>query len=92
MDIFYKNCAPKKFTITSNGYYMSDMLQFAQNLKKFPNSLVELNISMDGIQEQHDEIRQRRGVFSNQHWKRTNSCNPSKRLWEIFTWGSSRPR
>lgn len=63
VEVFYGNCKPRKITITSNGYYMSDMLQFAENVGRFPKSLVELNISMDGLQEEHDLIRGSEGIF-----------------------------
>lgn len=63
MGIFYKNCAPRKFTITTNGYYLEDVIHFAQNVNAFPKSLVEINISMDGLQEEHDNIRGSQGIF-----------------------------
>lgn len=63
VELFYRNCHPKKITVTSNGYYMTDMLLFAENVHRFPKTLFELNLSIDGLQNEHDQIRGSQGSF-----------------------------
>ncbi|MFZ2602422.1 MAG: radical SAM protein [Candidatus Omnitrophota bacterium] len=62
--IFYRRNNIKKLAIATNGYFVENIEKSIEEiLKKCPKLQLMLNISLDGIGEDHDEIRGVRGMF-----------------------------
>ncbi len=61
----YETCRPKIVNIPTNGS-VKDTAEIARNiLKKCPEAQLVVNVSIDGIDEKHDEIRGVKGSFEN---------------------------
>jgi MoaA/NifB/PqqE/SkfB family radical SAM enzyme len=62
-DIFYRYTAPRKITVTTNGFFMEEAVRFAAAAVRFNDTIVELNISIDALDAAHDAIRGVDGIF-----------------------------
>jgi MoaA/NifB/PqqE/SkfB family radical SAM enzyme len=64
--IAYDNCRPKVINIPTNGYLFPVIPQKVKKiLSACPSSQIVINLSLDGIGEKHDTIRNLRGSFEN---------------------------
>ena len=87
--IFYENTKTPMVTIPSNGWYLDKMsLQIKNMMKWCPDLILNQLISLDGLEEEHDEIRMKglkkglgaKGSFQ----KALNSMNLIKELQKEF--------
>ena len=63
--IFYRNAKVRNIAIPTNGFLTKDILQKTEKiLKDCPEAAVTVNISLDGLDQLHDRIRQHSGAFS----------------------------
>jgi MoaA/NifB/PqqE/SkfB family radical SAM enzyme len=63
---FVKYCSPINITLCSNGNYPDLLYRTAKNvLSDFKNIHLTIDISLDGLNEEHDSIRGINGLFSN---------------------------
>ena len=61
---FYENTKVPIITIPSNGFFKERMVSQIQNIMKWcPQLILNQNISIDGLYEQHEEIRGIKGCF-----------------------------
>jgi MoaA/NifB/PqqE/SkfB family radical SAM enzyme len=64
--IFYDNCNLNRLTITTNGYYPERIEKLVKEIfKNCPNLFLSINMSIDGIGEDHDKIRGLKKSFEN---------------------------
>jgi MoaA/NifB/PqqE/SkfB family radical SAM enzyme len=63
---FIKYCTPLNITLCSNGNYPDILYETAEKLlSEFKNLHLTIDISLDGLKEEHDEIRGINGLFKN---------------------------
>jgi len=64
--VFIKYCAPLNITLCSNGNYPEILYETAKKLlSDFKNLHLTIDISLDGLNEEHDAIRGINGLFKN---------------------------
>jgi MoaA/NifB/PqqE/SkfB family radical SAM enzyme len=62
--IFYRNNGVRNIAVPTNGFLTDNILEKTrQILKECPKAAVTVNVSIDGIGDFHDRIRQRKGAF-----------------------------
>ena len=66
--IFYLNSGVDRVTITTNGYYTDRVVKLIETIfKECPDIHLSINMSIDGIGDDHDEIRGLKNSFKNLH-------------------------
>lgn len=66
VEIFYKVSGVNRVTITTNGYYPDRVERLINTImKNCPNLSLSINMSIDGIGEDHDKIRGLKNSFKN---------------------------
>ena len=66
VNIFHKNSKVDRITITTNGYYPDRITKIVHDIfEKSPNIHLSINMSIDGIDEDHDKIRGLKNSFKN---------------------------
>ena len=66
VNIFHKNSKVDRITITTNGYYPDRVKNIIHDIfKKCPDINLSINMSIDGIGEDHDKIRGLKNSFKN---------------------------
>ena len=66
--IFYLNSGVDRVTVTTNGFYTERVITLIHEVfKKCPDINLSINMSIDGIGEDHDEIRGLKNSFKNLH-------------------------
>lgn len=82
--IFYKNSKVRRLDIPSNGMYTHKIKKDTEEiLKRCPNLFLTVDISLDGIYENHDRIRGVEGLFEkaiDSYWILQDLRNRYKRL------------
>jgi radical SAM protein with 4Fe4S-binding SPASM domain len=64
--IFYDNNKVQNINIPTNGILTKDIITMTQQiLKECPNSLITIQLSIDGLFKKHDKIRNVKGAFNN---------------------------
>lgn len=62
--VFHQNTGCELFTIPSNGFYQDVMVEQLETvLRTLPKVSVFQNVSIDGVREQHDEIRKVKNAY-----------------------------
>ncbi len=63
--VIYKNCSPLVVDLPTNGYYVKDILRQSEEIAKYcKDMVVDVQLSMDGPEEIHNEIRGLKDGFS----------------------------
>lgn len=63
--VVYKNCSPLVIDLPTNGYFVESVLRQAEDiLKNCKNMVVDIQISIDGPEKIHNEIRGLKDGFS----------------------------
>ncbi len=63
--IIYKNCKPLVVDLPTNGFFTGSVLKQAEDIAKdCPNMIIDLQLSIDGPEKIHDEIRGVKDGFS----------------------------
>jgi MoaA/NifB/PqqE/SkfB family radical SAM enzyme len=64
--IFHRVSGVNRITIPTNGFYVDKLVNLAtQAMTEFPDLILSINISIDGIGEVHDKIRKLPNSFKN---------------------------
>lgn len=65
LEIFYRNNHTHSFSIPTNGLLPEVIFQEVKRiLERIRKARLSVNISLDGLKEEHDYLRQRKGAFS----------------------------
>jgi len=65
IDIFYKNNKLKYVNIPTNGFLVDKIVKITESIvKKCPNTIINISISLDGKKDTHDKIRGVKGSFN----------------------------
>ncbi len=63
-EIFYRNNGLQMLNVVTNGWFTDRIVLFAQTvLARCPQLSIAINVSIDGLRETHDRIRQKEGSF-----------------------------
>lgn len=63
--IMYKNCSPLVVDLPTNGYYVESVLKQAEDIAKYcQNMIVDVQLSVDGPEKVHNEIRGLKNGFT----------------------------
>ncbi|MBN1872238.1 MAG: radical SAM protein [Candidatus Omnitrophica bacterium] len=72
--IFYRNTMSRNFAVPTNGFFTSDVIEKTEKiLNSCPEATLTVNVSLDGLGDLHDNIRQKKGAFD-------AACNTCKEL------------
>jgi len=64
--VFYKNCQPIVIDLPTNGFFTDVIIKQTENIMPFiKNTILDLQLSLDGPEHIHDEIRGLKGSFEN---------------------------
>lgn len=64
VDIFYKTNGLQIVNCVTNGWFTDRVIAFAEHvLKNCPKLSLHISVSIDGLEETHDKIRQKQGSF-----------------------------
>jgi MoaA/NifB/PqqE/SkfB family radical SAM enzyme len=64
--VIYKNCSPLVLDLPTNGYFVESVIKQTEDIVKYcKNMVVDLQISIDGPERIHNEIRGLKDGFSN---------------------------
>lgn len=61
--IFHEKSAPRKITITTNGFFTQETVDFCEKASRLEKVHIELNISIDAMGRDHNSIRGVDGIF-----------------------------
>lgn len=63
--VIYKNCSPLVVDLPTNGYFVESILKQTEDMAKYcKNMVIDLQLSIDGPEEVHNEIRGLKDGFS----------------------------
>lgn len=64
--IFYKNCPPSAVDLPTNGFYTEKILQQVEDVLRYcKDTVIDIQLSVDGPEDVHDEIRGLKGSYHN---------------------------